>query len=122
MVAPIKNRRVVCSIIRIAAEEFEPADAPAETLGAVALRVAERVGRYAADPLVATLVSRLKSDSQRPRMPVKKETAAPANRISRFYADLEPPSPAFDPDWEWRETPRWDFDDESPYDDNYWWD
>lgn len=119
MVAPINTRRVVCTVVRIACEE------PADDLGAVALRIAARMNRYGADPIVARLVSELKGEANA-EQPAVEPIPAPANRISRFYADeradLEPPSPAFDPDWDWRETPRWTFEDETPYDESYWWD
>ena len=119
MVAPIKSRRFVCTIVRLATDELQGDD-----LGAVAERIAERSHHYAADPFVAGLVRRLKSEVRAERSEHRGDSvvASPANRIGRLFAELEPPSPAFDSDWEWRETPRWSFDDAPPSDESFWWD
>ena len=91
MVAPIKTRRVVCTVVRVA--EAPSAGGP-------------RFGRKPsqlvpwADPYIAGLVRRLQSE-------VRMERAA--------KADLDPPSPmTADEDFEWFDLPRFDFDRDIP--------
>jgi hypothetical protein len=98
MVASTKTRRVVCTIVRVAEE-------PA------ALR--ERLVRKPstllpwADPYIAGLVRRVQSE-------VRMERAAMADGVlkhaSPAVADLDPPSPTTDEDFEWFDAPRFDFD------------
>ena len=97
MVACTKTRRVVCTIVRVAEEP-----APAR----------ERLVRKPstllpwADPYIAGLVRRVQSE-------VRMERAAMADGVLKHAspnADLDPPSPTTEEDFEWFDVPRFDFD------------
>ena len=117
MVAPNKTRRLVCTVIRVADEPL----------------LTERFVRKPstlvpwADPYIAGLVRRLQSE-------VRMERAALADAAERreqpadlgmfdyrgaaawlndsLVADLDPPSPFGDEDWDWSDQPRWTVDGE----------
>jgi hypothetical protein len=101
MVASTKTRRVVCTIVRVAEE---PAAAT------------ERLVRKPstllpwADPYIAGLVRRVQSE-------VRMERAAMADGVLKHaspVADLDPPSPMTEEDFEWFDVPRFDFDRDIP--------
>jgi hypothetical protein len=117
MVASNKTRRVVCTIVRVAEE-------PALNLNREGLVRKPSTLVPWADPYIAGLVRRLQSE-------VRMERAARAERgertvdvemldnrgaagvlkhASSAVADLDPPSPMTDEDFEWFDLPRFDFD------------
>lgn len=121
MVAPLKTRRIVCTVLA--------ADDDVSLLGG---RIDSRPSQLVpwADPYIAGLVRRLQSEIRFERATVAVENrnepmgTAVMPLGKRFQwpgaaeqADLEPPSPAYDPDWEWQEEPRWTMDEE-PLDDS----
>jgi hypothetical protein len=115
MVAPIKSRRVVCTIVRVA-------EAPSVAVERLVRKPSQLLPW--ADPYIAGLVRRLQSE-------VRMERAAEAERSERLsdlemfdnrgavgalkhaspVADLDPPGPmTADEDFEWFDVPRFDFD------------
>jgi hypothetical protein len=118
MVAPIKTRRVVCTIVRVA-------DAPSVG-GERFVRKPSALLPWA-DPYIAGLVRRLQSEVRMERAAqagvlkhASPEHASPVHSspehalpeyASPAVADLEPPSPmTSDDDFEWFDLPRFDFD------------
>lgn len=117
MVSATKTRRVVCTVIRVS--EFPDA---------ISNRLATKPSALVpwADPYIAGLVRRLQSEVRLERaslgVPAGDEGsgwdmfdqrgAAIAQLSRSAVADLEPPSPALDTDFDWRETPRWTVDGE----------
>ena len=117
MVAPNKTRRLVCTVIRVA-------EAP-PTFERFVRKPSTLVPW--ADPYIAGLVRRLQSE-------VRMERAALAEAAERIeqpadlgmfdnrgaaawlsdslVADLDPPSPFGDEDWDWSDQPRWTVDGE----------
>jgi hypothetical protein len=90
MVAPLTTtQRIVCTAVRI----DEPGVCPRNRL---AFRPSELVPW--ADPYIAGLVRRLQSE-------VRFERAAVT--VAGPHADLEPPSPSVEPDWDSWDQPRW---------------
>jgi hypothetical protein len=117
MVAVNKSRRVVCTLVRVA--EAPPQASPQF------IRKPSALVPWA-DPYIAGLVRRLQSE-------VRLERAARFNGIDSRQkvtelamfdsrgaaawlpsetADLEPPSPTLDGEWEWGDQPRWTVDGE----------
>jgi hypothetical protein len=97
MVAPRKTRRVVCTVIQIPANdtmEIDPTVRPSNRLPWT-------------DPTIARLVTRLQDEVRFERRQVK--LAGRTNRAP--VADLDPPSPTLDDDWDWRDEPRWNWPD-----------
>lgn len=92
MVAPLStSQRIVCSAVRI--------DEPGVSRGnRLAYKPSELVPW--ADPYIAGLVRRLQSE-------VRFERAA----LAAPQAELEPPSPSFDADWDAWDQPRWNVED-----------
>jgi hypothetical protein len=92
MVAPLStSQRIVCTAVRI--------DVPGVSRSnRLAYKPSELVPW--ADPYIAGLVRRLQSE-------VRFERAG----IASPHADLEPPSPSIDADWDAWEHPRWNVDD-----------
>jgi hypothetical protein len=98
MVAPISaTQRIVCTAVRI----DEPAAGRRNRLAA---KPSELVPWT--DPYIAGLVRRLQSEVrfERATLAPTHATVLPA---SDPRADLEPPSPAFDADWETWDRPNW---------------
>ena len=111
MVAAVRTRRLVCTIIRVADDSQA---APSRT----ARRPSELLPW--ADPYIAGLVRRLQNEVRSERAAL----APPASRRPRATdawafdhrgasrpataptADLEPPSPAIEPDWDWWDRPQ----------------
>jgi hypothetical protein len=113
MVAPVKNRRVVCHVVRVS----ERPD----------LIVPRRVRRPSAllpwaDPYIAGLVERLQNEVRRERtgfvaeLPSRSRLAEystfDARGACRTVADLEPPCPGVDADWDAWDRPQWSTDNE----------
>jgi hypothetical protein len=100
MVAPLATtQRIVCTAVRI--------DEPGVSRGN---RLAYKPSALVpwADPYIAGLVRRLQSEVRFERATVTMGVAATAS----VTADLEPPSPSFDADWEAWDQPRWNLEDE----------
>jgi hypothetical protein len=93
MVAPRKTRRVVCTVIRV------PANDLIDTL--TDLRPSNRLPWT--DPTIARLVTKLQDEVRYER----REAKLACRTAHAPVADLDPPSPSSDNDWEWREEPRW---------------
>ena len=98
MVAPRKTK-VFCTVVRV--------PVPGKN-------IPQRMNRPSdllpwADPYIARLVQNLQQEvrSERSTAPGAWRSTTP------LQADLEPPSPLPEPDWEWKEEPRWTFSDET---------
>jgi hypothetical protein len=93
MVAPLStSQRIVCTAVRI--------DVPGVSRSnRLAYKPSELVPW--ADPYIAGLVRRLQSEVRFERAVV----AAP-------HADLEPPAPSIDADWDAWDQPRWNVEEE----------
>jgi hypothetical protein len=110
MVAPSKNRRVVCQAV-VATDAFG--------LGGDRYKPSALVPW--ADPYIAGLVRRLQSEVRFARAeaadyePSHLETCSTSGsvsvrRLSAPKADLDPPSPSVDSDWDGWDAPRWSSD------------
>jgi hypothetical protein len=119
MVAPVKTRRLVCTVVRIIENE------PAESSNRFAQKPSTLLPW--ADPYIAGLVTRLQREVRSERA-AGRAAVSPANQLNDRWmfndrgacrllssspkAELEPPSPALDPDWDWWERPQWSVDGE----------
>jgi hypothetical protein len=104
MVAPLTTtQRIVCTAVRI--------DEPGVSRGN---RLAYKPSALVpwADPYIAGLVRRLQSEVRFERATVTMGAAAMAGTTGDVRADLEPPSPSFDSDWEAWDQPRRNVEDE----------
>jgi hypothetical protein len=105
MVAPLTTtQRIVCTAIRV--------DEPGVSRGnRLAYKPSELLPW--ADPYIAGLVRRLQSEVRFERAVVEATTTAVAQRqcvAGGVMADLEPPSPSIDADWDAWDQPRWSID------------
>jgi hypothetical protein len=100
MVAPRKSRKVFCTVVRVPAE--------GELVSSRLRRPSDLLPW--ADPYIARLVQNLQEEVrfERSSAPGGWRSTAP------LQADLEPPSPVPESDWDWKEEPRWSFSDETP--------
>ena len=112
MVASTKTRRVVCTIVRVAEE-------PAVNMERLVRKPSTLVPW--ADPYIAGLVRRVQSEvrmeraakAERGEQPVVEmfdDRGAAAWLASSAVADLDPPSPTVEEDFEWFDLPRFEFD------------
>jgi hypothetical protein len=93
MVAPRKTRRVVCTVIEVPANaifEFEAEERPSNRLPW-------------SDPTIARLVANLQDEVRNERRQEKLSKRTKGVTL----ADLDPPSPLSDDEWDWRDQPRW---------------
>jgi hypothetical protein len=100
MVAPRMMTKVFCTVVRVPAEGD---------------RISQRLNRPSdllpwADPYIARLVQNLQQEVRHERCsaPDGWRSTAP------MQAELEPPSPMPEADWDWKEEPRWTFSEETP--------
>jgi hypothetical protein len=118
MVAPTKTRRLVCTVVRVAQR---PQDVAPQFVRKPSALVPW------ADPYIAGLVRRLQSEVRMERAAVAESAARDDqptgldmfdNRGAALWlnqsmvADLDPPSPGADGDWDWSDEPRWSVDGE----------
>ena len=93
MVAPRKTRRIVCTVVRV------PVCNLAES--SVEGRPSDRLPWY--DPTIARLVASLQDEVR-----YERRMAKLSSRISAVpTADLDPPGPQTDDDWNVCDEPRW---------------
>ncbi len=100
MVAPLTStQRIICTAVRI--------DEPGVSRNN---RLAYKPSTLVpwADPYIAGLVRRLQSEVRFERATVMTGVA-----VGAAHADLEPPSPSFDADWDGWDEPRWRLDEET---------
>ncbi|MEM9351388.1 MAG: hypothetical protein AAGA92_00075 [Planctomycetota bacterium] len=102
MVAPRTTRRVVCTIVRVHEQEVASdrfRSRPSDLLPW-------------ADPYICQLVENLQKEVREDRA---REDRAMNQRLKHLnpsrntapQADLEPPSPVTDADWDWGDEPNW---------------
>jgi hypothetical protein len=121
MVAPVKTRRLVCTVVRIVE--------PVESSGPIDRRLGAKPSALLpwADPYIAGLVHRLQREVRSERAGLRATAACERRPAERWMfddrgacrllnssptAELEPPSPGMDPDWDWWERPQWSVDGE----------
>ncbi len=101
MVAPFAStQRIVCTAVHVSEEYAQPGSTHSN-------RMTYKPSTLVpwADPYIAGLVRRLQSEVRFER------AAAPVSRVAAdSYADLEPPSPSIDTDWDAWDQPRWNVD------------
>jgi hypothetical protein len=93
MVAPRKTRRVVCTVIEVPVNptlEFESEERPSNRLPW-------------SDPTIARLVANLQDEVRNERRQEKLSLRTKNVAV----ADLDPPSPLLEDEWDWRDQPRW---------------
>jgi hypothetical protein len=97
MVAPRKTRRVVCTVIEVPVSpsfDFEATERPSSRLPW-------------SDPTIARLVANLQDEVRTERLQAKL-----SSKVSRdAIADLDPPTPTIEDEWDWRDQPRWNWPD-----------
>lgn len=116
MVAPAKTRRLVCTVVCVA-----------ETPPTNENRFVRKPSTLVpwADPYIAGLVRRLQSEVRRERAAVAAVGRPSPSHVAMFdsrgaaslvggsiEADLDPPAPFGDDDWDWFDQPRWTVDGE----------
>lgn len=99
MVAPRKTRRVVCTVIRV------PANDPIDTLINGTTLTEDRPSNRLpwSDPMIARLVANLQDEVRSERREAKLAWRTNQSPV----ADLDPPTPFTESEWEWHEEPRW---------------
>jgi hypothetical protein len=108
MVAPLTpTQRIVCTAVRIEEPGFE-------SRNRLAAKPSELVPWT--DPYIAGLVRRLQSEVRFERATLATAQTTVAHAVADYatgpYADLEPPSPSLDADWEAWDRPNWGIEDE----------
>ena len=106
MVAPFAStQRIVCTAVRVSEEYAQPGTTRSN-------RISYKPSTLVpwADPYIAGLVRRLQSEVRFERATLA--TTHAGNQTTSPHADLEPPSPSFDADWDAWDQPRWTLEDE----------
>lgn len=108
MVAPRKIRRVFCTVVRVPDADESIMVSQNQTQH----RPSDRLPW--SDPTIARLVANLQDEVRGERRTAKiQRHAATWQYQEGFVAELEPPTPALDEDFDWRELPRWNWPDRS---------
>ncbi len=108
MVAPRKAKKIFCTVIRVTAADDTcmRTNNPRftdSTLQRSGLETRPSDLLPWADPYIARLVSKLQEEVRVQRM----QTSLIPPVADSCLAELEPPSPRTDHDWEWQDEPRW---------------
>ena len=103
MVAPRKTKKIFCTVIRVPA-----ADDSSMRMNNPRMLDTLEPNRPSdllpwADPYIARLVSKLQEEVRTERT----QTRLVSRLTSACVAELEPPSPRTETDWEWQDEPRW---------------
>ena len=109
MVAPRKTKKIFCTVIRVpvADDNSMRASNPRQNLPRLDSRPSDLLPW--ADPYIARLVTKLQDEVRDERT-----QSRVVSRISdTCLAELEPPSPSTENDWEWQNEPRWPHHDET---------
>lgn len=104
MVAPRRRKRIFCTVIAVPVADDSIMNFNDQRFSS---RPSELVPW--SDPYIAKLVSKLQAE-------VRDERGGVATTLcsrSSTFAELEPPSPATDSDWDWYDDLRWSRYDES---------
>ncbi|MEQ8209910.1 MAG: hypothetical protein RH917_08755 [Lacipirellulaceae bacterium] len=107
MVAPKKNKRIVCTVIRLPENPMSAKNRLSDTGG---VRPSELLPW--ADPMIAKLVSRLQNEVRSER-DSKGPLLKPLDPKVSFgiTSELEPVTPSFDTDYEFNDEPRFNWDE-----------
>ncbi len=108
MVAPRKIRRVFCTVVRVPDADESIMVSKNQTLH----RPSDRLPW--SDPTIARLVANLQDEIRGERR-IAKIQRHTVNRQHQdgAVAEMEPPSPTLEDDFDWREMPRWNWPDRS---------
>jgi len=103
MVAPRRMKKIFCTVVRVSVADVNSMRTNNQPPGNNRLTHRPSDLLPWADPTIARLVTKLQDEVRDER------TQASANsRISGNYlAELEPPTPSTDNDWDWNDEPRW---------------
>lgn len=112
MVAPRKTRKIFCTVVRVPAADDScmRASNPRFDNEPFSNQAFSRPSDLLpwADPYIARLVTKLQDEVRDERT-----QARSASRLSRdCLAELEPPTPSTDSDWDWSDESRWSIHDE----------
>jgi|GEM_PF-1173988 len=103
MVAPRKSKQIFCTVVVVPAADDSSmqANQPRFKVPQFPTRPSELLPW--ADPYISALVTKLQDEvrDERSGSRLDKRTAGTAQ------AELEPPTPELETDWQWREEPRW---------------
>lgn len=102
MVAPLRRKRVICTVVRVPATE----NTRMSTQQRFSTRPSDLIPW--ADPYIAQLVTKLQKEVRSERVSLS-DTRQGASALA---ADLEPPSPGTEFEGDWRDEPRWTVKDE----------
>ena len=118
MVAPLRTRKIFCTVVRVSGAEdtFMRSTPNRITPNRINSRPSEMLPW--ADPTIARLVAKLQNEVRDERTQTRTVSQISGSRISgrisgMGLAELEPPTPRTDNDWNWNEEPRWSKNDES---------
>ncbi|MEM8943802.1 MAG: hypothetical protein AAGD11_01360 [Planctomycetota bacterium] len=108
MVAPRKTKKIFCTVIQVPAADdicMRANDQPQPES-----RFNNRPSDLLpwADPYIARLVTKLQNEVRDERT----QSRLVSRLASAAVAELEPPSPGTENDWDWNDEPRWSLSDE----------
>jgi len=112
MVAPRKSKKIFCTVVVV-----DGADDSIMRINNQRLDASTSTSRFNnrpsellpwADPYISALVTKLQKEVRDER-----NHGGVNRRGAATLAELEPPTPATDADWDWRDEPRWTFQEEA---------
>lgn len=104
MVAPRKTKKIFCTVIQVpvADDICMRINEPAPTSNRLNNTRPSDLLPWA-DPYIARLVTKLQNEVRDERT----QTRVVSRLTGTAIAELEPPSPSTDSDWDWTDEPRW---------------
>ncbi len=120
MVAPRRTRKIFCTVVRVSVADdnsmranYESINGPSFT-NRLPSRLPSRPSELLpwADPTIARLVEKLQNEVRDERTQTRVVSRSVSRLAGNCLAELEPPTPSTDNDWDWNDEPRWSMHDE----------
>lgn len=108
MVAPRKAKKIFCTVIRVPVADDRCMRVDSNRLSGPAMFSRPSDLLPWADPYIARLVSKLQDEVRDERT----QNRVVSRIADSCVAELEPPNPSTDGDWDWNDEPRWSLSDE----------
>jgi len=108
MVAPRKTKKIFCTVVRVPAadDSIMRAHNQRPSIQRFSTRPSDLLPW--ADPYIARLVANLQEEVRDERS----QSRLALRSTGTCLAELEPPSPISDSDWDWQDESRWTLHDE----------
>lgn len=109
MVAPRKTKKIFCTVIRVPVADDNCMQVNNQRINSINTDSRPSDLLPWADPYIARLVTKLQAEVRDERT----QSRVVSRIAGTCLAELEPPTPNLDDDFDWSDEPRWSFSDDA---------